>query len=153
MSILELYEKCKKIDPNTGFIITRSLNKNIVNYQLNDQDDNLSIHPYWLMYEKKNQNGTIPKEELTFLERKTAYEIDYKYQTLNSCEFYLKSYPDIQLKANKTKQSIEIKLQDEYYHLIGLFIHFNTYNILKPVSQVDIYYIRDSELKLKKIIK
>ena len=151
-TILEVYQKCKKNDPNTGFIITRSLNKNIVNYQLNEDDGNMSIHPYWLMYETI-QNGIIPKEELNILERNTAYGIDYTQQTLNGCEFHLKSYPDIQLKTDKTKQSIEIKLQDQYYHLIGLFIHFNAYNIFKPVSRVDIYYMDNLELKQKKIIK
>ncbi|CAH0519829.1 unnamed protein product [Peronospora belbahrii] len=69
-----------KEEPNVAFIIQRSNNKNTVVYAGCKSRDGNSLDPmnpmkvFWIMYEKDGN----PREDLTMIERNTAYGITFK---------------------------------------------------------------------------
>ena len=75
----DVYSKVAS-DPRVGkdllFIVTRSLNRNVIVYRLRPDSDDVEC--FWIMYEKEG----APIEDLNMIERNTCYGFTYRAPTL-----------------------------------------------------------------------
>ena len=96
-----IYQTIKQQEPKTLFIITKSQNKNVLQYSI--QDDHKTIQPLWWMYEKEG----VPKERINFIEDSLAYGVHHLDNHLDNNHFYLSGYPKIILEA-KHRQNLNV---------------------------------------------
>ena len=139
----ECHRNITQIDKNTGFVVTKSGNSNILNYSFTDDQD--IIKPYWLMYEKKN-GDEIPREDLTFMEKTMAYGT--KIERLRDKFYELKviGYPSVPMLVDCDKKIVMVKHDGEYQVLLGLYVHEST-SIFKGVEGLTIVTInKDKKL-------
>ena len=149
--VLKQYSESKHIDETLGFVILRSNNTNVVNYCI--KHENLEVRPYWLMYEKlrNNKSKTLETEDLNFIERNTAYGVKYlekkKDKTIFSLVGHSKTHFRILNKDNKI--IVQVCIDNHYYCIIGLYIHYNSLNLISPVSSIDVYYLDEGKVTSK----
>ena len=127
-----IYQTIKQQEPKTLFIITKSQNKNVLQYSI--QDNHKTIHPLWWMYEKEG----VPKERINFLEDSLAYGVHH----LDNNHFYLSGYPKIILELKTGKHPIHVCYNNN--PLIGIHIEMDKNSILQSVIGIYVYYMKDN---------
>lgn len=143
-SFFKKFNKIKKEEVNTLFIITKSNNSNILNY-LKVNNENI-IEPKWWMYEKQG----IPKEEITFLEKTMAYGVNIEKKSDYSILFNLIGYPKIKLELINKDDTFRVFYNNNI--LLGLNIHINN-NLIQNVKGLTIYYINNMGVLCEEFIK
>ena len=93
----------------TLFSVSRNINSNIVNYdlQLDQNNTPTDVVAYWVMYET-DKSGSVT-EDLTMMENKFAYGIDVTKVTSSPARVYfnLKQMPDMPLTVFYSKKQKE----------------------------------------------
>ncbi|TAJ15118.1 DUF4833 domain-containing protein [Marinilabiliaceae bacterium JC017] len=130
--------------PGHLFYIQRSLNRNTVVYEANfDEQGNLDaanpVKIYWVMYEKE---GNI--EELTYLERKFAYGINFHpvENQPNVFDIRMVSYDTLRLCLKQTapyNAIITFSDDSKEQQLDHIYIHGNNAGLFSKVDYLEVY--------------
>ncbi len=151
---LSLYFLSHSDEDVTLFNITRNLDDDLLNYDLNlDKEGKLDfsdpIHPYWI----RNSKGGIAKE-LNGIQRKFAYGLKYIKKEKGTYMFQFVSYNKRNFYLKKDKAGnyrVYTKIGDDY--VIVRNIHLNVTKNgdslldMPKVSHIDIKYLSDSNGK------
>jgi len=125
--------------PQLLFYIKRSLNKNVVIYKYNKNengqlDSKNPIEHYWILKEQKNKIAP-----LNLLERNLAYGFTITHQSSKSTRLNIKSIPYYPLKIVPFKNSYiaQIKLDGKWCHLVSVYVKLKQ-GFIKKVDWVDV---------------
>ena len=122
--------------PERLFYIARSLNRNLVCYDVNVQGGKLDldepIEVYWLnrMDRPGYTNG------LNFIQRKLAYGYKVKQKGNDACRVTLSAYPrDITIRKEGDSYQAFVDINGSPARLVSLFVQ------LKPNSSINVDYV------------
>lgn len=118
------------------FTLERSNNSNQVVYELDSSNALAPIHPYWIMRETDSHI-----EELTGMERRRAYGVQFLSQGAEGLKFTIVSFPSkpITVKTDSGKSYAVMSINGADRILTDVFLTLSG-GLIPGVKTVDLYY-------------
>lgn len=126
---LKTYQKAQQFDPSLCFLINKSDNQNFVAYSCQLTDGKFPaekpVKKYWQTWEELDQDHNPTRYELTSIEKKLAYGVNYTTISQDQVKLTVNAYKKLPITLSHRDGVINCQLHFSGmdYYLLGIYVH------------------------------